>query len=63
VTVDLSGLLRAESARTWLFLQPLLNVPTALELSRANLPWRLSIFAIQWWIVVCLKAKMTFIGV
>jgi len=62
-TVDLSGLLRAESARAWLFLQPLLVVPAALELSRANLSWRLSIFAIQWWIVVCLKAKMTFIGV
>jgi hypothetical protein len=61
LTVDLSGLLRGETARVWLFLQPLLAVPVALELVRA--PWqrRLGIFALQWWILACLKAKMTFL--
>ena len=63
LTIDISGLLRAETARVWLFLQPLLIVPAAIELSRVRWPWRLSIFAVQWWIVACLKAKMNFLDV
>jgi hypothetical protein len=59
--VDVSGLLRGETARVWLFLQPLLIVPVAIEISRLRRPWRLAIFAMQWWIVVCIKAKMSFI--
>ena len=59
--VDWSGLLRAETARVWLFLQPLLAVPVALELSRLRGRWLLAIFVLQWWILVCLKAKMSFI--
>jgi len=62
LTVDLSGLLRGEVARVWLFLQPLVVVPVAGELSRLSWPWRLSIFALQWWIVACLKAKMSFVS-
>ena len=61
LTVDLSGLLRGETARVWLFLQPLLIVPVALELSQAKWRWRLAIFAVQWWVLACLKAKMTFL--
>ena len=61
LTVDVSGLLRGEVARVWLFLQPLVAVPVALELSRLSWPWKLSIFTLQWWIVVCVKARMTFV--
>jgi len=61
LTVALSGLLRAETARLWLFLQPLLVVPVALELSGLDRRWRIALFALQWWIVVCLKAKMVFV--
>lgn len=61
LTVDLSGMLRGEAARVWLFLQPFLIVPVAIELARARWPWRLSIFTLQWWILVCLKSKMSFV--
>ena len=61
LTVDLSGLLRGETARVWLFLQPLLVVPVALELSRVAWPWRLSLLAAHWWVLVCVKAKMSFV--
>jgi hypothetical protein len=61
-TVDLSGLLRGESARVWLFLQPLLVVPVAGDLSRLSWPWKVSIFALEWWIVVCLKTKISFVN-
>jgi hypothetical protein len=62
LAVDLSGLLRGESARVWLFLQPLLVVPVAWELSGLSWPWKLSLFALQWWIVVCLKTKISFVN-
>jgi len=61
LTVDLSGLLRGETARVWLFLQPLLAAPVALGLAKAPWRWKLAIFALQWWILACLKAKMTFL--
>lgn len=61
LTVDLTGVLRGEAARVWLFLQPLLIVPAALELSRFRGRWRTALFAMQWLILVCLKAKMLFI--
>ncbi len=59
--VDLSGVLRGETTRVWLFLQPLLVAPVAVELARLRWPWRLSILAMQWWILVLLKAKMSFV--
>jgi len=62
LTVDLSGLLRGEVARVWLFLQRLLVVPVAGEISGLSWPWKLSIFALQWWIVACLKATMSFVN-
>jgi hypothetical protein len=60
LTIDLSGLMRGEAARVWLFLQPLIVVPAALELSRFRWRWQLAIFSMQWLIVVALKAKIFF---
>jgi hypothetical protein len=62
LTVDISGLLRAESARVWLFLQPLLIVPAGLELAGVDWRHRRWILGIQWLIVVCLQAKMSFVA-
>lgn len=61
LTVDLSGLLRGETARVWLFLQPLLVVPVAVELARVRWSWRISILSMQWWLLVLIKAKMSFV--
>src|SRR5260370_1862065 len=61
LTIDLSGVMRGEAARVWLFLQPLVIVPAALQLSRFRWRWRLTIFSMQWLIVVCLKAKIFFL--
>jgi hypothetical protein len=61
LTVDLSGLLRGETARIWMFLQPMLVIPVALELARSRWSWRLSILSLQWWLLVLIKAKMSFI--
>jgi len=61
ITVDLTGVLRSEAARVWLFLQPLLIVPAALELARFRGRWRTALFSMQWLILACLKAKMWFI--
>jgi hypothetical protein len=60
-TVDLTGLLRGETTRVWLFLQPLLIAPMALALSRTGLIGRFSVFILQWFIVACLLAKMLFV--
>ena len=61
LTVDLTGVLRGETARVWLFLQPLLLVPAALELARFRGRWQTALFSMQWLILACLKAKMMFI--
>jgi hypothetical protein len=61
LTVDLTGVLRGETARVWLFLQPLLIVPAALELAHFRGRWRTALFSMQWLILACLKAKMLFI--
>ena len=61
-TIDLSGVLRGEAARVWMFLQPLLIAPAAIELSRQRGRWLLAILSLQWLILACLKAKMSFIG-
>jgi hypothetical protein len=60
LTTDLSACL-AETARVWLFLQPLVVVPVALVLAATRWHWRLAILAMQWWILVCLKANMDFL--
>lgn len=61
LTIDLTGVLRGEAARVWLFLQPLMIVPAALELSRFRGRWRMALFSMQWLILAGLKAKMLFI--
>jgi hypothetical protein len=60
LTTDLSASL-AETARVWLFLQPLVVVPMAIVLAATRRRWRLAILAMQWWILVCLKANMDFL--
>ncbi len=45
LTVDVSGLLRGETTRVWLFLQPLVVVPVAMELRRFSWNWRFSRFS------------------
>jgi hypothetical protein len=62
LVVDLSGLLRGETARVWMFLQPWLAIPAALAISTLPWTWRVAMFAMQWWILVCLKTKMYFVG-
>jgi len=59
--VDVSGLLRAETARVWLFLQPFLVIPAALVLARWRTSDRAAFFALQWLIVVVLEARMAFV--
>jgi hypothetical protein len=61
-TIDASGLLRGETTRVWLFLQPLLVVPVAMELCSFPWKWRVWILTLQWWILACLKAKMSFVN-
>jgi hypothetical protein len=61
LTVDAYGHL-GETARVWMFLQPLVVVPVALALASARWQWRLSILAMQWWILVCLKARFEFLA-
>ncbi len=61
LAVDLTGLLRAETARVWLFLQPFLVLPAALELARSPRVMKYGFFALQWLIVVALKSRMAFI--
>ncbi|MDO8795597.1 MAG: hypothetical protein Q7J25_13365 [Vicinamibacterales bacterium] len=60
--VDLSGLLRAETARVWLFLQPLLLLPAGLALARLPAGGREGLVGLQWIILVVIKAKMQFIN-
>jgi hypothetical protein len=61
LTVNLTGVLRGEAARVWLFLQPLVVIPAALELYRFRWRWQIAIFSMQWLILVCIKARMFFI--
>ena len=59
--VDVSGLLRAEAARVWMFLQPLWVVPVGLELARLSARGRFAVFGLQWAILICLAARMAFV--
>jgi hypothetical protein len=60
--IDVSGLLRAETARVWLFLQPFLVVPAALALSGFGRHARLAVLALQWSIVAALIGRVAFIA-
>jgi hypothetical protein len=61
VVVDLSGLLRGEAARLWLFLQPLAIVPASRELLRFDARGRALFFAVQWLIVAVMVGRMSFV--
>jgi hypothetical protein len=61
VIVDVTGLLRAETARVWLFLQPLLLVPAGLALATLSRKERGAVVWVQWLTVVALKCRMWFI--
>ena len=61
LVVDVSGLLRAETARVWIFLQPLVIVPAARELARFDARGRAAVFAVQWLVLVTLKCSLSFI--
>jgi hypothetical protein len=59
--VALSGLLAVESARVWLFLQPLAMIPVGLELLRWN-PWqRFCVMAIICILTAVMAQNMIFV--
>jgi hypothetical protein len=59
--VDVSGLLPGENARVWMFMQPFVIAPAALETQRFDARGRALIFAAQWLVVLTMFCKMTFI--
>lgn len=61
LVVDVSGLLRGETARLWLFLQPFAIVPASRELLRFDVRGRLLVFAVQWLIVAVMVCRMSFV--
>lgn len=62
LVLDLTGLLPGETARVWLFVQPLLMIPLGLEFAQMSNAARWSLLLVQWLILVSLKAKMIFIA-
>jgi len=62
LAVDLSGLLRAETARVWLFLQPFVIVPAAIALSRFGTRGGQAILLMQWFIAAVLASRLSFIS-
>ncbi len=61
VIVDLSGLLRAETARVWLFLQPLTLPLIGYELSKWSSGWRLAGFGVLVFSLAAIRSRMAFI--
>jgi hypothetical protein len=61
LVVDGTGLLRAETSRVWLFLQPLVALPVALALRSYTDRTQIVFFGVQWLTLVSLKAKLEFI--
>jgi len=61
LVIDVSGLLRAETARVWLFLQPFVVVPAGLALARIEARWRIAVFAAQWLVLVAMVTRLSFI--
>ncbi len=59
--VDLSGLLRAETARVWLFLQPLALAVVGMELARWTPGQRLSAYAALLLALVAIRSSMIFL--
>jgi hypothetical protein len=61
--VDVSGLVRAETARVWMFMQPFALAPAAGELSRFDWRGRTLIYALQWLVLVVMVGRLSFINV
>ena len=60
--VDISGLLRGETSRVWLFLQPFVIVPIAAGLLRFDTRQRRAVLVLQWCVAVVLTSKIAFLG-
>lgn len=63
LAVDLTGLLRAETARVWLYLQPLLALPVGLQIARMSPADQTGAVVARWLILVVMKCKLWFIHV
>lgn len=61
--IDLTGLIRCEAARVWLFLQPLAIVPAGLTLARFNPAPRGVILGLSSLILIAIVCKLTFLRV
>lgn len=61
IAVDLTGLLRSEATRIWLFLQPLIVIPVGLELMRLSAAHRQAVLLMLWINLVVIKSNMRFI--
>ena len=59
--VDLTGLLRAETARVWLFLQPLAIGVVGIELARWSASWRAAAYAVLLFALVVIRSRMIFL--
>ena len=62
LAVDLSGLVPGETSRVWLFLQPWVVLPAAMELRKWAPGPRNAVLFLQWGIVVVLKCTMIFMA-
>jgi hypothetical protein len=60
LVIDVSGLLPCETARIWLFLQPLVLVPAGLQLARFRPAERGWVLALQAVIVMVMRCKLEF---
>ena len=59
--VDVSGLLRAETARVWLFLQPLAVIVAGAELSRWTPGWRAVLVGVLFFALAAIRSRIIFI--
>ncbi len=59
--INVTGLLRAETARVWIFLLPFVAVPAALELAKRR-PGSASLFvALLWTVALAMKSNLCLI--
>lgn len=59
--VDLSGMLRAETARVWLFLQPLVLVLLGVEVARWPAGARYAVYGVLCFAMAVIRARMIFL--
>ena len=61
LVVDLTGLLRGEKARVWLFLQPLVIPLVGVELGAWRGPWRYYAWAVMLLILAVMRSRLNFV--